>query len=62
MVFLYGNGEDVGTHFFGATHFGIFDFRGVVGMFTPPSDFWGVVCGGELWLVVKSSLVGIGGF
>ena len=30
VSFLCGNGENFGTHFFGATHFSVFDFLGVL--------------------------------
>ena len=57
---LYGTGEDFGIHFFGTTHFGVFEFLGL----------WGglrlhPILGGGLWggiLAVKLSLVGLWGF
>ena len=63
MSLLCGNGEDFGTHFFGATHFGVSDFLGVVGRFTPPSKFGGGSgLGGGRGLAVKLSLVGLWDF
>ena len=41
VSFLCGNGEHLGTHF--RSHpFGVFDFLGVVGRLTPPSNLGGL--------------------
>ena len=58
---LCANGEDFGTHFFGATHFGVSEVWGC-GEVNASIQVWGGgLCGGR-GLAVKLSLVGLLGF